>query len=189
LDIVVEKDSLLRVAIHLKNTKNQVSAYLLEHARETEALAWTVGSGNSQSFIYLAKAQKRAYSLKIEYDALDQDDPCPTFDLRMILKPVDETLRANLKCPGAPLPPASIDITGDDFEKSASYSMGYDFIQKVTDQGGPLEYDIALNWPNADPNAQYYLDVESKSDVLTGQMTYTLLYERKDKSLGLLGKS
>jgi hypothetical protein len=67
--------------------------------------------------------------------------------------------------------------------------MGYDFIQKVTDQGGPLEYDIALNWPNADPNAQYYLDVESKSDVLTGQMTYTLLYERKDKSLGLLGKS
>jgi hypothetical protein len=52
-----------------------------------------------------------------------------------------------------------------------------------------LEYDIALNWPNADPNAQYYLDIESKSDVLTGQMTYTLLYEKKDKSLGLLGRS
>jgi hypothetical protein len=189
LDIVVETDSLLRVAIHSKSAKNQVSAYLLEHVKESEALAWTTGSGSSSSFVYLAKAQKRAYSLKIEYDALDQDDSCPTFDLRIILKPVDEALKANLKCPGAPLPPASVDITGDDFEKSASYSMGYDFIQKVTDQGGPLEYDIALRWPGADKDAQYYLDVESKSDVLTGQMTYTLLYERKDKSLGLLGKS
>ena len=105
-----------------------MSAYLLEHVKESEALAWTTGSGSSSSFVYLAKAQKRAYSLKIAYDALDQDDPCPTFDLRIVLKPVAEAVKANLKCPGAPLPPASVDITGDDFEKSASYSMGYDFI-------------------------------------------------------------
>jgi hypothetical protein len=46
----------------------------------------------------------------------------------MILKPVEDAVRANLMCPGATLPPASMDIVGDDFEKSATYSMGYDFI-------------------------------------------------------------
>lgn len=189
LEIVVERESLLRVTIHSSNSMNQVSAYLLEHPKDTEAHAWTVGSGNTASFIHLVKPQKRAYSLKIEYDSLDQDDPCPTFDLRIILKPVEDAVNGNLHCPGKPLPPATVDILHDDFESSGVYSFGSEFIHKVTEQGGALEYDIALNWPNADPTAQYYVDVEGKSDVLTGQMTYSLLYEKKDKTLGLLGRS
>jgi hypothetical protein len=109
--------------------------------------------------------------------------------LRLILKPVEEALNSNLRCHGKPLPPASLDILQDDFESSGVYSFGSDLVHKVTDQGGALEYDIALNWPNADRSAQYYLDAESSSDVLTGQMTFTLLYEKQDKTLGLLGRS
>ena len=84
LEIVVETTSLLRVSIHATNPKNQVSAYLLEHPKDTEARAWTVGSGGTASFLHLVEPQKRAYSLKLEYDSLDQDDACPTFDLRII---------------------------------------------------------------------------------------------------------
>jgi len=116
----------------------------------------------------LTKPQKRAYTLKIEYDALDQDDACPTFDLRIILKPVNDSISSNLHCPSKPLPPTSLDIVKDDVELSETFSFGHDFIEKVTEQGGPLEYDIAINWPNSEPTAQYYLDIESKSDVLTG---------------------
>jgi hypothetical protein len=51
LDMVVEVPSLLRVSIHTRNEKNRVSAYLLEHPDDREALAWTKGSGNSASFV------------------------------------------------------------------------------------------------------------------------------------------
>lgn len=66
----------------------------------------------------------------------------------------------------------SHEITGDDFSVSGTYSFGSDFVYKATDQGDALEYDIALTWPNADKEAQYYLDAEAQSDVLTGQMTF-----------------
>jgi len=29
-----------------------------------------------------------------------------------------------------------------------------------------MEYDIVLKWPDADPKAEYYLDVETRSDFL-----------------------
>lgn len=110
------------------------------------------------------------------YDTLDELDPCPTFDFRVILKPVEAALAANLECQGDGLPPLSVDITDDDFALTGRYAFSRDFIHKVTDKGGDLQYDIALNWPNAADLGQYYLDVETSSDVLTGQMTFTVLY-------------
>lgn len=189
LEVVVEANSILRVAIHTANEKNQVSAYLLEHAGDHEALAWTKGAGNAWSFVHVIKPKKTAYYLKIVYDSLDQDDPCPTFDFRVILKPVANALASNLLCEPHPVPPLSVGIVGDDFELSETYAFSRAFIHKVTDKGGDLEFDMRLSWPHADKEAQYYLDVESKSDVLTGQMTFTLLYEKPDKSLALLGRS
>lgn len=52
-----------------------------------------------------------------------------------------------------------------------------------------MEYDIILKWPNADPQAQYYLDIETESDFLTGQMTFTLFYEDEQRALEVLGHS
>jgi hypothetical protein len=65
LDIVVERPSLLRVSVHSTNSKNQISAYLLEHPTSTEATAWTVASGTTATFIQLVKPQTRAYSLRV----------------------------------------------------------------------------------------------------------------------------
>lgn len=162
---------------------------MLEHAGDREALAWTKGAGNAWSFVHVVKPKKTAYYLKIVYDSLDQDDSCPTFDFRVILKPVANALASNLLCEPHSVPPQSVAITGDDFELSETYAFSSTFIHKVTDKGGDLEFDMRLSWPNADKEAQYYLDVESKSDVLTGQMTFTLLYEKPDKSLAPLGRS
>jgi len=55
LDLVIERESLLRVSIHTHNEKNQISAYLLEHERDEEAVAWTVGTGNSRTFVRKVK--------------------------------------------------------------------------------------------------------------------------------------
>ena len=52
-----------------------------------------------------------------------------------------------------------------------------------------MEYDIILKWPNADPQGQYYLDIETESDFLTGQMTFTLFYEDEQRALEVLGHS
>ena len=53
----------------------------------------------------------------------------------------------------------------------------------------PLEYDMILKWPFADPDAKYYLDIETESDFLTGQMTFTLFYEDEQRALEALGHS
>lgn len=189
LAVVVEAESILRVAVHTRSEKNQVSVYLLEHAEDLEALAWTKGAGNAWSFVHVAKPKQTAYYLKVVYDSLDEDDACPAFDFRVILKPVANALASNLLCEPHPVPPLSVAISGEDFVLSETYAFSSSFIHKVTDKGGDLEFDMRLAWPNADKDAQYYLDVESRSDVLTGQMTFTLLYEKPDKSLALLGRS
>ena len=87
------------------------------------------------------------------------------------------------------MPPLSVDVTGEDFDLSGTYSFPRDFIHKVTDKGGDLQFDIDLKWPGSRKEDEYYLDIESKSDVLTGQMTFTLLYQKLDKGLALLGRS
>lgn len=46
-----------------------------------------------------------------------------------------------------------------------------------------------MEWPFANPNATYYMDVETRSDFLTGQISFNLLYEHSDKTLRPLGHS
>ena len=52
-----------------------------------------------------------------------------------------------------------------------------------------MEYDIVIEWPYADPNATYYMDVETRSDFLASQLQFSLLYEHHDKTLRPLGHS
>lgn len=71
---------------------------------------------------------------------------------------------------------------------SGEFAFPGDWLAKaVKDPASGMEYDIVLEWPNADPNSTYYLDAESRSDFLTGQLTFTLLYEHADRSLRPLG--
>lgn len=46
-----------------------------------------------------------------------------------------------------------------------------------------------LDWTGADPDAEYYLDIEARSDVLTGQLTFSLFYEDSQGGLRTLGRS
>ena len=88
------------------------------------------------------------------------------------------------------MPPSFLTIETDDFMHSGDYSFPSSFIQKATHgKHGGLEYDIILEWPGADPEAEYYIDVETRSDFLTGQFAFVLLYEDKHQELEMLGKS
>jgi len=74
LQLVVEETSVLRVSIHSRSAKNQISAFLLEKPDSKEALAWTKASGNSATFVYLVEVEMsktKAFTLKIVYDSLD----------------------------------------------------------------------------------------------------------------------
>jgi len=190
LDLVVEQESLVRISIHSTNPKNQVKAFLYEDSKAKEAIAWSSGGRTASSLIQSVKASRRAYRIKLEYESLDEDDACPLYTLRVILKPVRDVLNENLKCFGKPMPSASYSIKTDNFASSGEYAFGSDFIKSVTDHTKEsIEYDIIIEWPNADPEAEYYLDVETRSDALAGRITFTLLYEDKGKSLRLLGRS
>lgn len=165
-------------------------AFLYEDGTATSALAWTTGSRSSSTLLHPLKAQEKAYRLKLEYESLDQADPCPTFDLRIIAKAIDDVVNENLRCHAKPLLPPAVAVHSDDFMWSGSFAFPSDFISTATGgRGGSLEYDVLLEWPTADPSATYYLDVEAESDFLSGQVTFSLLYEGKDRALRLLGRS
>ena len=52
-----------------------------------------------------------------------------------------------------------------------------------------LTFDMILDWPGANPNETYYIDVETISDFLVSQISFELLYEHPDRSLRALGRS
>jgi hypothetical protein len=96
------------------------------------------------------------------------------------------------------LPPASLPVLlapdpahpTDEFKAGGEFAISSDFLESSdVDIDGGVEYDIALEWPGVDPDADYYLDMETQSDVLTGQLTFSLLYEDSNRVLKPLGKS
>lgn len=112
---------------------------------------------------------EKAYRLVLEYESLDQNDACPIAVVRIIAKPINDTIRENLVCRGKPLPPSTVAIKSDDVVVSGEFSFPGDWLAKaVKEKGAGMEYDIVLEWPFADPNATYYMDIESRSDFLTG---------------------
>lgn len=140
------------MSIHSSNPKNQVKVFLYENSDSHDAFAWTTGTGMAQSLFHHVKAQQRAYRLKIEYESLDQVDPCPTFTLRVITKPINDTQAESVHCAGHPLPPAKVLIDDADFDSTGEFAFSSDFISKAMEgRSDELEYDVALEWPNADP--------------------------------------
>lgn len=153
-------------------------------------MGYSIGGRSSATLFMPLKHEERAYRLVLEYESLDQDDPCPLAHVRIITKPVNDTIRENLVCRGKPLPPSTVPLKTDDVVVSGEFAFPGDWLAKaVKDTSAGMEYDIILEWPFANPNATYYLDVETRSDFLTGQISFNLLYEHTDKTLRPLGHS
>ena len=104
----------------------------------------------SSTFIKMVKPQEKAYRLRIEYETLDFEDTCPLFNLHVISKPIDDVIHENLHCHAKPLPPPSIAVNSDDFIFEGEFAFPSDFLKKETDNDGSLEYDVVIEWPNAD---------------------------------------
>lgn len=153
-------------------------------------IGYSIGGRSTSTLFMPLKQEERAYRLVLEYESLDQDDACPLVQVRIISKPINDTIRENLHCRGKPLPPTTVPIKADDVVVAGEFAFPGDWLAKaVPGPADGLEYDVVLEWPNADPNSTYYLDVESRSDFLTGQLSFNLLYEHADRSLRPLGHS
>ena len=195
LDLVVEQDSVVRVSIHSESAKNQVRAIIHgptvgKDSKTKAPLGVTLGGRSASTLFVPLKRAERAHKLTLEYDSLDQNDACPLIHVRIISKPMNDTIRENLRCSGKQLPPASVPIKTDDVVVSGEFAFPGDWLAKAAQNPADgLEYDVVLEWPNADANTTYYLDAETRSDFLTGQLTFSLLYEHADKSLRPLGHS
>lgn len=192
MDLVIEQDSVVRVHVHTYNPKNQVRAFIYANGDKDDKkpLGYSVGGRSSSTLFMPLRHEERAYRLVLEYESLDQDDPCPLAHIRIITKPVNDTIRENLVCRGKPLPPSTVPLKTDDVVVSGEFAFPGDWLAKaVKDPAAGMEYDIVLEWPFANPNATYYLDIETRSDFLTGQVSFNLMYEHSDKTLRPLGHS
>jgi hypothetical protein len=179
LDLVIEVDSFVRISIYSPNTINQARAFIYENSESGSPLSWTTGSASASSMLIRLKPQERAYRMKLEYESLDQEDACPTFLFKIEVKPVELVVHENFRCHGRSVPHRDVNIEQDDFAKYSHHAFSSDFILASTKghKSEPIEYDMILKWPFADPDVKYYLDVETESDFLTGQMSFSLFYE------------
>ena len=179
LDLIIEVDSFVRVEIYSPNTINQARAFIYENQHSESPISWTTGSASQSNLLIRLKPQEKAYRLKLEYESLDQEDSCPTFNFKIEVKPVHLVVDENFKCHGMSVPKRDVLIETDDFAQYHHHAFPSDFILSTTKghKSEPFEYDMILKWPFADEHAKYYLDIETESDYLTGQMTFELLYE------------
>lgn len=134
VEFVVEQPSLMRVQIHSRSTVNQVSAYLYEDSESSEPAVWTTGSRTTATFLHAVAPQDSAYRLRIEYESLDQEDACPRFELRIIVKPMVSVVNENFRCQGKRLPPGSLDIElggHDTFSQTGTYAFPSSFLNSI----------------------------------------------------------
>lgn len=133
MDLVMEQDSLVRIHIHTYNPKNQVRAFIYsnEDKDNKKPIGYSIGGRSSASLFMPLKHEDRAYRLVLEYESLDQNDACPISHIRIISKPVNDTIRENLVCRGKPLPPNHVPLKSDDVVVSGEYAFPGDWLNKA----------------------------------------------------------
>ena len=121
----------------------------------TNLITFTKPSHSYKEFIISLKAQKKAYRLKIVEDTLDENDPCPTYQMRVALKPFTQIMNENLRCNGKSMPPSLFKVDKDNYDADGEYSVSSEFIEKYTlnqpqmkDENGKnaksISYDIEI---------------------------------------------
>jgi hypothetical protein len=138
----------------------------------------------------MLKAQEKGYKLQLEYATKDMNDECPLTFTRIAIKPISDMKEENLKCFGKQFPPQKVEFKTDDDVSEGEYSIPYSAIKKGEgDWRDGLDYDIEIDFNSMDQKGEYKLDIEARSDFLTGQLTFELLYHGPNKNLEQLGYS
>lgn len=173
IDIIVEEDSLLKVFFNIDNPKNNLNAFLYENSELKNLITFTSPSHNLKELSLALKYQKKAYKLKIVQDSIDESDPCPTYQMRVALKPFNLIIDENLKCSGKQMPPNKITVDKANFDLDGEYQVSSEFIEKYLKQNNDMSYDIEIKVP--DFTKEYYFDIETKFDFLTTEVKFSLL--------------
>lgn len=79
----------------------------------TNLKAFTSSGNREKKITTLLTPQKKAYTLKIVSDSIDESDECPTYDFRISGKPLEFLSNENLKCTGLKAPQAKLEFPND----------------------------------------------------------------------------
>ena len=123
----------MRVQIHTYNPKNQVRAFIFKNGDKDRKnpIGYSVGGRSSASLFMHLKQAETAYTLYLEYDSLDQEDVCPISHVRIIAKPINDTIQENLVCRGKPLPPNHVTFKSDDVVVNSEFAFPGDWLNKA----------------------------------------------------------
>lgn len=98
---------------------------------------------------------------------MDPEDTCPLYDLHIAVKAMAEIADEDLECEGDDLPPETIKVDRSLYKLDDTYSFGWEYLAQEADPSTAiLDYDILVDFPHAD----YFFDIEIKSDFLTANM-------------------
>ena len=109
--------------------------------------------------------------MKMVYSFLDTTDTCPLYDLHIAVKTLGYLADEDLVCEKRDLPPPVIKVDKSLFKIHENFGFSYEYLRENADpQTNALEYDIMIDFPHA----EYFFDIEVKSDFLTTNLELQL---------------
>lgn len=122
---------------------------------------------------------KQPYIMELVHTVFDHEDPCPVYDFHISVKPIHYVSHENLYCMGNPPPPAHIQVThaADKFDYQCSFTDEM-LTQNADPETGIIDYDVMIELPHSD----YFIDIELRSDFLTGNYRMYLFMFDDDSS-------
>jgi len=73
LELVVLRESLVRISIRSSSFKNQVRAFVYapDGGKKAQPLTWTEGGRQAQTLLHLLQPHQKAYKIRLEYESID----------------------------------------------------------------------------------------------------------------------
>ena len=119
----------------------------------------------NKSLSIVLDGRKQAYKMKIIYEFLDPNDPCPLYSLVVALKPLTDLVKENLVCKKNVLPGEYYKITGPMYKHEKNYAFSSEFLTQLQDLGSSY-FDMTIEFEHSDFN----FNTEYKTDFLTTQI-------------------
>ena len=150
----------------MRNPLNQVHAQILHPGsvdQDDHPISTTDAVHNA--LLTTLEPQRKPYLLKLVHTEFDTSDSCPVYDLHISVKPLRYVASENLACMGYQAPPESVEIAEKTTKLDVPCAFTDEMIKAHGDAiDGVMDYDIVIELPHSD----YFLDVEIKTDFLTG---------------------
>ena len=168
VDLIIEEPSLIRVLLTMHSEENHVQAILLQPG-DLNDNKHRVGQTDAHgTFMSTIEPNEHPYHMKLVHTEFDMEDPCPVYDFHIAVKPLRYVVHENLQCVGYELPPDYINVTEKTTRLDVPGGFSDELLRELgqSNARGMVEYDIMIDLPHSD----FFIDVELKSDFLSGNI-------------------